>query len=197
MSAPLVTVGLNLASSILGSVQANKDLKAQYKAAERQYKMNVSATRLMLNSLNMRTNTQSSEITRDKIRQEIDIEKSAIKAEGSRRVQAAQMGIAGKRAALFITQDIDREKANLISDTEINAEIQQRNLRNQYYDRANQAITNLNNSIPNVQVGQSPWEAGLNTAATLVQTYNTFDKYDKAEFKQDLNSIRNTVSSYF
>jgi len=197
MSAPLVTVGLNLASSILGSVQANKNLKAQYKAAERQYKMNVSATRLMLNSLNMRTNTQSSEITRDKIRQEIDIEKSAIKAEGSRRVQAAQMGIAGKRAALSITQDIDREKANLISDTEINAEIQQRNLRNQYYDRANQAITNLNNSVPNVPVGQSPWEAGLNTAATMIQTYSTFDKYDKAELKQDLNSIRSTVSSYF
>ena len=197
MSAPLVTVGLNLASSILGSVQANKDLKAQYKAAERQYKMNVSATRLMLNSLNMRTNTQSSEITRDKIRQEIDIEKSAIKAKGSRRVQAAQMGIAGKRAALSITQDIDREKANLVSDTEINAEIQQRNLRNQYYDRANQAITNLNNSVPNVPVGQSPWETGLNTAATMVQTYSTFDKYDKAELKQDLNSIRSTVSSYF
>ena len=191
------TVGLNLASSILGSVQANKDLKAQYKAAEQQYKMNVSATRLMLNSLNMRTNIQSSEITRDKINQEININKSAIKVEGTNRVQAAQMGIAGKRGSMAITQDIDRESANLISDTERNAEIQQRNLKNQYYDRANQAITNLNNSIPNVSVGQSPWEAGLNTATTAVQTYSKFDKFDKAELKQDLNSMRSTVASYF
>lgn len=195
MSATL-SVGLNIANTILGGIQQREDIRAQNKAIEQQFEMNSAATRMMLSSLGMRVSKQSSEIDRDKLRTDIEVQKQATKAIGSERVRIAQAGITGKRASAGI-QDVKREEANIISDAEINAEIAKQNLQNQYLDSANKAITNLNNSVPNTIAAPSYGDLALGAISTGIKSYASFDRYDKAEFNKTVSNIDKSIYDFF
>src|SRR6056297_4069464 len=101
-------MAFSMASSAFAGIQRNKNLAAQYKQMEKQHEMNMSATRIALNSLDMRVGRQSSQIERDRVQAQAQIAQQAYTAKGSARVQAAQLGITGKRADLYKTQDIER-----------------------------------------------------------------------------------------
>jgi len=181
-------MGLAVASSVLGTMQKNANLKAQYKAIEQQHELNVSITRSMLNTLDMRVNRQSSEITRDKLRTQRDIQAQATTAVGESRVQAAQIGVTGRRASLAVSQGIERKAADLMSDAQINAETEQWNLIQSHQDQASRAIANLNNSIPNIPQADSPWLGVVGAVQTGANVYFGSDKFDKAKFKQYFSS---------
>ena len=192
----MLAMGLSIASSVLGGVQRNKDLEAQYRQMEAQHQMNIAVTRTMLNSLSMRVNRQFMEINRDKLRIQKDIHGQAVEARGQLRVQAAQLGVTGKRSALNIQQRVGRAEADAISDSEINAEIQQWNQNETHYDTAQRAITNLNNQIPNVPQSNK-WGTGLQVIGTAANTYYSMDKLDKAQFNKDLTSYIDKARDFF
>ena len=192
MSAGMMMMGMNLASSVFGNIQQNKNLEAQYRQMRQQHELNMSATRIALNSLDMRVGRQSSQIERDRVQAQAQIAQQAYTAKGSARVQAAQMGITGRRANLYKTQGIERTEARMLEDIDLTAEIEQENLRNKELDTANRMIVNLNNQIPNVPQPDSILSQTLDVAQTGLQTYASMDKYDRAQFKSDVKSYFNT-----
>ena len=192
----MLAMGLSIASSVLGGIQQNKNLSAQYKQIEAQHEMNIAVTRSMLNSLGMRVNRVSTEITRDKLAEQKNIHTQATEARGSLRVQAAQLGVTGKRSPLNIQQKVGRAEADAISDSEVNAETQQWNLKQTHLDQAQSAITNLNNQIPNVPQSNK-WMTGLQITGNAAQTYYSMDKLDKAQFNSDLTKYYNKAKDFF
>ena len=188
--AGVAMMAFSMASSAFAGIQRNKNLAAQYKQMEKQHEMNMSATRIALNSLDMRVGRQASQIERDRVRAQAQISQQAYTAEGTARVQAAQLGITGKRADLYKTQDIERTEARLLENIDETAEIEQENLKNNLLDSANRMIVNLNNQIPNVPT-QNKWDTVLSTTQTALSTYASMDKTDKAQFKHDISGFFN------
>lgn len=181
-----MSLGLNLASSVLGARQQSANYRAARKQAEQQHEMNIAATRLALDTLGMRVSRQESEIERDKVRSQVSVQDQAYTARGEQAVQSAQLGITGRRAELYDVQDIERKQADIMSGINIQADTERYNLKSQHLDTARKAIVSLNSAVPNIQQPDSPWSAGLQTIASGFQSYAQMDKIDRVQFNKNV-----------
>jgi hypothetical protein len=181
-----ISLGLNLASSVLGTRQQKAEYEAAVKQAEQQHEMNIAATRLALDTLGMRVSRQASEIERDRIRSEISVQKQAYTAKGEQAVKSAQLGITGRRAELYDVQDIERKQADIESDIATQAETERYNLKSQHLDTARKAIVNLNNAVPDVNQPMSALTAGLQSVAAGASAYASLDTKDRAQFNKNI-----------
>lgn len=190
------TVGLvsNLASSILGGVNANNAVDAQNEANKKAWNNAVQDTRDQLTTAYNRTSTALSEINRDKINTKMAVRAAGAKATGTANVKAAQLGIEGKRGDN--TQDsIARATANAVSDAEINSQIQARNATQAYTDTAEQAIASLNSQSPTSISGVSTVEILSNAISSSAGYYNKLSTAQKSDVQSNIKSISGMVTS--
>jgi len=184
----MFTLIAGLASSILGGLSKRKQAKAQNKALQAQFELNKSITQEGLGTLSYRTSVAESEVVRDRVNRNIATKKAIRKSTGTAKVSAAQIGAAGKRVDLGLTE-ATKEGANIISDNNINAQIELQNLTNQLNDTAASMVQNLNNARPTMQ--EVPSTAGLlvNAGISLVNAYGGMSDLSKAELKADVNGL--------
>jgi len=177
-----------LASSILGGLSSKKQAEAQNEALELQFELNKDITQEGLSTLSYRTEVAQTEIVRDRVNRNIATKKAVRKATGTSRVSAAQLGLAGKRVDLGLTE-AKKEGANIISESNINAQVELQNLTNQLNDTARNMIMNLNNARPTYQDVPSTGDILLNAGMSLVNTYADMSDLSKAELNTDISGL--------
>lgn len=183
-------LALNIAGSVLGSYSSNAQAKAQNEAQAKQFALNLSVTRASLDTLSQRSNMVSEQINRDKLRTQMAAEKAGVKAIGTNTVQAASLGTTGTRTELAIQQEVMREVGDAQTDADVSAQIEQWNLQDQVADQSQAAINALNNTIGTTSSGTSALESIVNIGSGILQTYQGFNQYEKADFTS-------TISSWF
>jgi len=190
-------LGLAIGSSILGSVQEKKAVEAQNQAVADQFALNLSVTRASLDTLGMRANALSQEITRDKVYSQMAAEKAGVKAIGQRKAKAATMGTTGKRTELLVEQEVMREVGDAVTEADINAQIQQWNLQDSVNDQTTAAINNLNNSIGSVATGSSTLQQVVDMGQSLYGAYKGMDQFDQAKVQGEIKDAWGSVSDWF
>ena len=189
----LGSLALNIAGTVLGAYSNNQQAKAAQAAAKKQYALNLAITRASLDTLNQRANQQSVQINRDKLLQQMAAEKAGIKAIGTNTVTAASLGTTGVRTELAIQQEVMREVGDAQTEADINAQIEQWNLQNQVQDQSQAVINALNNSSGSVAGSASTLQTVVDIGSGILNTYRSFDQYEKADF----NSTLSGISSWF
>jgi len=184
----MFTLIAGLASSILGGIGKRKQAEAQNKALKAQFEMNKSITQEALSTLSYRTDVAETEVVRDRVNRNIATKKAVRKATGSAKVSAAQLGIAGRRPDLAL-KEASKEGANLISDSNINAQIQLQNLTNQLNDTAATMVANLNNARPVYAEVPGTGALIVNAGISLVNSYDGMSDESKSELSADVSSL--------
>lgn len=180
------TAGLvsSLAGSILNYSSQKSAIEAQNRANKAAWERAAQDTRDQLTIAYNRTLTGLQEVNRDKIRNKIAVRSAGAKAVGTASVQAAQLGIVGRRGSTA-PQEIEREVAQKVSDAQINSEIQSRNLTQAYTDTATAAVDNLNNQAPTLYEGPGTLEMLTGTLSTGVNYYNQLSSAQKSDVKSN------------
>lgn len=182
---------LSIGASIFGGfskAQAKrKAIKAQNKANEKAWKISAEALRGDISTAYNRISETREDITASRIDQKVALRMAAGKAEGERNVQAAQMGIQGRRASRDVAKDIRQTEANQISDIEFNSVVQLRNTVRAFNDTAKQAVTALNNSAPIKQDVPSVLSSVIGGISAGLSAYSGMNANAKTDFKNIFN----------
>ena len=186
-----IGVAGSVATSILGTWAQNKQIKEANRIAKEQWYRGLQAVRDQISTAFNRTQKVRSDILRDRIRSKMAVRSAAASAKGTRRVQAAQLGIQGRRASRLVTSDIERAEGQELSDADINAQTQLTTLHHSYTDSANAAIANLNSWSP-VAAPTTGFVAGSIAGLNAgLDTYNSLSQNQKSDLKS-LFTFKNT-----
>lgn len=186
---------LGVASSILKGKQQAENIKAQNAAMKAQWEMNIGITQESLSTLDYRTQVAYSEATRDKIARNIAVKQAAKKAKGETVVAAAQIGAAGRRVELGLERDTGRVKAEAISESNINAEIEMNNITNYFNDTAQRMVDNLNQARPTYGEPPGTGEMLLNAGMTALSQYASMDSTQRSDFRSGFTDAYDKLKS--
>lgn len=190
---------VGLVSSLVGSFASGttqkKIAKSTNKALTDSWADAAQATRDQLTVAYNRTLTSLEEVNRDKIYTQIAAKSAGIAAKGTAEVNAAQLGIEGKRGVSFQTREIDREVANVVSDSEINAQVQVINTTNAFTDAAKAAVNNLNNQSPVGVSVPSTLTMVTDVLGSGVNYYNKLSTAQRSDLKQNMKIAQSKIES--
>lgn len=186
-------IALGVASSVLGGLQAQEDVKAQNTAKRLQWEFNKELTQEALSTLSYRTQVAESEVVRDRIARNIAINQAAKKAEGEAAVSAAQIGAAGRRVELSIERDTKRKAADAVSESNVNAQIAFNNVTNYFTDTATRMIDNLNSARPTYGEPPSTGEILLNAGMGALGQYASMSTDQRAGVKDTFSNLMNSI----
>lgn len=190
---------VGLVSSLVGSfasgIAQKKIAKSTNKALTDSWADAAQATRDQLTVAYNRTLTSLEEVNRDKIYTQIAAKSAGIAAKGTAEVNAAQLGIEGKRGVSFQTREIDREVANVVSDSEINAQVQVINTTNAFTDAAKAAVNNLNNQSPVGVSVPSTLTMVTDVLGSGVNYYNKLSTAQRSDLKQNMKIAQSKIES--
>lgn len=190
---------VGLVSSLVGSfasgIAQKKIAKSTNKALTDSWADAAQATRDQLTVAYNRTLTSLEEVNRDKIYTQIAAKSAGIAAKGTAEVNAAQLGIEGKRGAGFQMREIDREVADVVSDAEINAQVQVINTTNAYTDAAKAAVNNLNNQSPVGVSVPSTLTMVTDVLGSGVNYYNKLSTAQRSDLKQNMKIAQSKIES--
>jgi len=190
---------VGLVSSLVGSfasgIAQKKVAKSTNKALTDSWADAAQATRDQLTVAYNRTLTSLEEVNRDKIYTQIAAKSAGIAAKGTAEVNAAQLGIEGKRGVSFQTREIDREVANVVSDSEINAQVQVINTTNAFTAAAKAAVNNLNNQSPVGVSVPSTLTMVTDVLGSGVNYYNKLSTAQRSDLKQNMKIAQSKIES--
>ncbi len=190
---------VGLVSSLVGSfasgIAQKKIAKSTNKALTDSWADAAQATRDQLTVAYNRTLTSLEEVNRDKIYTQIAAKSAGIATKGTAEVNAAQLGIEGKRGVSFQTREIDREVANVVSDSEINAQVQVINTTNAFTDAAKAAVNNLNNQSPVGVSVPSTLTMVTDVLGSGVNYYNKLSTAQRSDLKQNMKITQSKIES--
>ena len=190
---------VGLVSSLVGSfasgIAQKKIAKSTNKALTDSWADAAQATRDQLTVAYNRTLTSLEEVNRDKIYTQIAAKSAGIAAKGTAEVNAAQLGIEGKRGVSFQTREIDREVANVVSDSEITAQVQVINTTNAFTDAAKAAVNNLNNQSPVGVSVPSTLTMVTDVLGSGVNYYNKLSTAQRSDLKQNMKIAQSKIES--
>lgn len=190
---------IGMVSSLVGSITSyasqRNALKDANASAVDSWNKAAQETRDQLTIAYNRTLTSLNEVNRDKIYTKIAARKAGIKATGQVAVQAAQLGIEGRRGVNMQEREINSEVANTISDAEINSQIQAINVTNAYTDAATSAVYNLNSQAPTSTSIPSTASMIADTLGAGVNYYNKLSPAQKSDMKENFNWTVNKIKS--
>lgn len=190
---------VGLVSSLVGSfasgIAQKKVAKSTNKALTDSWADAAQATRDQLTVAYNRTLTSLEEVNRDKIYTQIAAKSAGVAAKGTAEVNAAQLGIEGKRGVSFQTREIDREVANVVSDSEINAQVQVINTTNAFTDAAKAAVNNLNNQSPVGVSVPSTLTMVTDVLGSGVNYYNKLSTAQRSDLKQNMKIAQSKIES--
>jgi len=190
---------VGLVSSLVGAfasgIAQKKIAKSTNKALTDSWADAAQATRDQLTVAYNRTLTSLEEVNRDKIYTQIAAKSAGIAAKGTAEVNAAQLGIEGKRGVSFQTREIDREVANVVSDSEINAQVQVINTTNAFTDAAKAAVNNLNNQSPVGVSVPSTLTMVTDVLGSGVNYYNKLSTAQRSDLKQNMKIAQSKIES--
>lgn len=184
------TSGWGLASSMIGTYLSNhaenKRIEDQNELDQQAFDFALSKLRDQLTVAYQRTQTGLSEINRDKLTRQLAVRKAGIEGRGEATVQAAQLGVQGRRGS-STAKDITREEANLISEANIDAAVEESNAINAFNDAANQAVSNLNMHRPFAVQTKSTGEMLTESIGSGLTYYTKLSSAQKADLKSTFN----------
>lgn len=190
---------VGLVSSLVGSfasgIAQKKIAKSTNKALTDSWADAAQATRDQLTVAYNRTLTSLEEVNRDKIYTQIAAKSAGVAAKGTAEVNAAQLGMEGKRGVSFQTREIDREVANVVSDSEINAQVQVINTTNAFTDAAKAAVNNLNNQSPVGVSVPSTLTMVTDVLGSGVNYYNKLSTAQRSDLKQNMKITQSKIES--
>ena len=190
---------VGLVSSLVGSfasgIAQKKVAKSTNKALTDSWADAAQATRDQLTVAYNRTLTSLEEVNRDKIYTQMAAKSAGVAAKGTAEVNAAQLGMEGKRGVSFQTREIDREVANVVSDSEINAQVQVINTTNAFTDAAKAAVNNLNNQSPVGVSVPSTLTMVTDVLGSGVNYYNKLSTAQRSDLKQNMKIAQSKIES--
>ena len=95
----------------------------------------------------------------------------------------------------FQTREIDREVANVVSDSEINAQVQVINTTNAFTDAAKAAVNNLNNQSPVGVSVPSTLTMVTDVLGSGVNYYNKLSTAQRSDLKQNMKIAQSKIES--
>jgi len=180
----LGTAFASIASSVFGAYSKSRSISLNKEIGNaenrEQFKLNQEITARSLGTLGYRTDKVASDINRNKINRNIQIRRSARVAVGERTTEAARIGAVGRRPSVN-RQDIARKAADLISDSNLNAQRELDNLTVNMQDTAYRMIDQLQMAVPKFSHGPSTMSSILSGAQSGLQAYRELTEIEKAE----------------
>jgi len=186
-SAQLVGMIGGMASAYLSGRANKKAIEAQNRSNQAAWDASAQVLRDQLSVAYNRTQIGVAEVNRDRLASKLAIRRAQHKTVGTKNVQAAQLGISGRRGQGLLTQEVNRAAADAISDTDIGAEVQMTNVVNAFNDSARTAVANLNAHAPSAQQVPSTANLLINTLGTGVKYYSTLSKNQQTDLLNNFN----------
>lgn len=190
------TIGLfsSIASSILGDRANRENIKAQNAANMQAWETATQSIRDQLTVAYNRTLTGLYEINRDKIRTQVAAKAAGKKAVGEALVEAAQLGIEGRRGSNKV-RGVEREVANTVSDADITASVESENTVNSFNDAAENAIRNLNTQAPTNLSSPSRITTTVNAIGAGLDYYSKLTPSQKSDVRFNFKTIGDATTN--
>lgn len=177
----------SMVTSFLSGRAEKKRIQAENAAKLAAWQEAVVDLREQLTTAYNRSEIELSEINRDKVTNKMAVRVAGGKAKGTAQVQAAQIGVAGRRGFRSITSEIGRQEADAINEIEVNTEIAFTNSVNAFNDTASAAIANLNRQRPGMSAGPSTMDMLGGSLNSGMDAYSKLSTSQQADLRSNFN----------